>query len=426
MDARVLIVIAAVAAGCEKQSKLYCERHPTDLENCGYLDAGIDARPTCNADPDCAASPGAPFCEQNTHYCVECYLPEHCANRGDEMFCDLDTFRCTSCVAHADCASNACLPNGTCGDDASVAYVDPAAPAANTTCTLAEKCSTIGAALVTKRPYIKLQGAIVEAVPPIDTVSVTFLAEPGTTLTRANGGVVLDIGMGSDIAIYDLAITGNDEKGILVEKSTLRLVSSSVTGCNHKDRRAIEAKMGSTLIMSRSTIFSNAGGGVLTDGTTTYNLTNNFIYRNGATDSMVGGLSLGAASAGLNRVEMNTIVDNQATLTADAGGLYCASTLRAPNNLIARNRTGTTTPTTNLNANKPVTGGCNLTDSQVANDVVDFAFVMSEGSGPWDYHVGAGSMAIDRGVASDLAVDVDGDARPYNGKVDVGADEYTP
>jgi hypothetical protein len=376
------------------------------------------------ADPDCAASPGAPFCETTSQFCVECYLPEHCAGNTVKTFCDLDSFRCTSCVAHADCASGACLPSGECGDDTTVAYVDPTAAMTNTTCTFAQKCATLALALATKRPYIKLQGAIVEAVAKLDAVSVTFIAEPGTTLTRATGGVVFHFANGSEVSIYDLAITGNDEKGIVVEKSTLRLTTSSVTGCNHKDRRAIEAKMGSTLIVSRSSIFSNIGGGVLTDAATTFNITNSFIYRNGANDSMVGGASFGATSSGLNRFEMNTVVDNRATTTADAGGLYCASTLRAPNNLIARNYTGGLT--TNLNANKPVTGGCNLGESQLANDVADFAFAMPDGAGPWSYHVGPGSMAIDRGVATDLTVDFDGNARPYNAKVDVGADEYTP
>jgi hypothetical protein len=423
MDARVL-TIALVLGGCWKDSKRYCEQHPTDLENCGYGDAGVDARPTCMADPDCAGSPGAPYCEVTSQFCVECYLPEHCAGNADETFCDLDTFRCTSCVAHADCASGACLPSGECGDDATVAYVDPAAATTNTACTSAQKCATIALALATGRPYIKLQGAIVETIPKLDGDSVTFIAEPGTTLTRSSSGIIIEIANGSDIAIYDLAIIGNGEKGILVEKSTLRLTTSSVTGCNVKDKRAIEAKMGSTLVMSRSTISSNAGGGIVTDGATTFNITNNFIYRNGANDTMVGGASFGATTSGLNRFEMNTLVDNRATTTADAGGLYCASTLRAPNNLIVRNLTGGLA--TNLNANKPVTGGCNLSESQVATDVADFAFTMPDGGGPWNYHVGPGSMAIDRGVATDLTVDFDGNARPYNAKVDVGADEYTP
>ncbi|HEU4614336.1 MAG TPA: choice-of-anchor Q domain-containing protein [Kofleriaceae bacterium] len=427
MGARILIVLVALAAtGCEKESKLYCGKHPTDVENCGYLDAGIDARPMCASDPDCDSSPVGPYCEPDTHYCVECYLPEHCAANPDKKFCDLDTFSCRSCVEHADCASNACLPDGTCGNDSTVAYVDPAAPATNTTCTLAEKCSTVAAALLTKRPYVKMQGAISEAVPALAGTVVTFLADPGTTLARPTSGVVFDINNGSDVAIYDLAITGNGDKGVLVDKSTARLVRTSITGCNKKDNRAIEAKMSSTLIVSRATVVANVGGGIFTDATSTYNITNSFLVRNGADDSAVGGASLGATSSGLNRFEMNTIIDNRVSATANAGGLYCATSLPAPNNLIVRNYANGLLGV--INANKPGIGGCNLDDSVIGSesDLASFAFVMPDGSGPWDYHIGPGSMAIDRGVTSDIALDVDGDARPFNGKFDVGADEYSP
>lgn len=427
MDARILIQVAATATlvlgGCERQSKLYCGMHPTDLVNCGYLDAGIDARPTCTTDPDCAASPGAPYCQPDVGFCVECYLPEHCASNPDRMYCDLDMFRCSSCIGHEDCASNACLPDGTCGDDSTVAYVDPTAPPTNTTCTLAEKCSSIAAALQTKRPYILLQGAIVEDVPVINATSVTIMAEPGTTLTRITAGTVLSFAGGSEVAVYDLHVIGKDDKGFAADKSTLRLFGVTVSDCNRKDRRAIEAK-NATLIVSRSTIVGNTGGGIFTDGNSTFVLTHNFIVRNGADDSAVGGVSLGAMTTGLNRFEMNTVVDNRASLTANAGGLHCAANLRAPNNIIARNYANGLPGL--VNSNRPGVGGCNLDDSLVATNVTDLAFVMAEGDGPWDYHIGPGSMAIDRGVTSDLAVDFDGDARPYNGKFDFGADEYAP
>jgi hypothetical protein len=425
MVARVLIAILAslAAAGCKKQSELYCGMHPGDLDNCGYLDAGIDARPTCMVEADCAGLVGAPHCEPNAQVCVECYLPEHCAMNPVEKFCDPQTLLCTSCIKNADCASDVCLPNGLCGDDTNVAYVDPMAMPENVTCTAAAPCSTVDAALLTKKPFIKLEADIVEPV-IISATAVTILAEPGTTLRRGAPGVVLTVNMGSDVTVYNVSIIGDDEKGVLVDKSTLRLFGCSVTGCNHKDRRAIEVK-GSALVMSRTTVFANAGGGVLTDATSTFNITNSFIYRNGANDSMVGGLSLGATTSGLNRFEMNTVVHNRVTGTADAGGLYCASSLRAPNNLIVMNYAGDTA-TVLLNANKPLTGGCSLDDSIVDTDIAPYAFVTPDGAGPWDYHIGPGSMAIDRGVTSDIVSDIDGDARPYNLKIDHGADEYSP
>jgi hypothetical protein len=77
-----------------------------------------------------------------------------------------------------------------------------------------------------------------------------------------------------------------------------------------------------------------------------------------------------------------------------------------------------------VNANKPGVGGCDLRDSRIDPDPTEYAFVMAEGSGPWDYHIGLGSLAINRGVTSDITVDFDGDARPQSTQIDFGADEY--
>lgn len=422
MGARVLILVLLVA-GCKKESKLYCGMHPNDIDNCGYADAGIDARPVCMSDPDCAASPGAPHCETAAQVCVECYQDDHCAANPDKKFCDLDTFLCRICVKNSDCLSGACLPNGVCGDDANVAYVDPATPTPSTACTKAAPCKLVADALKTNRPFILLTGRISEAV-SISGKSVTLFAEPGTTLTRPNSGPVLAVTAGSDVAIYDLTIVGNAEKGIAMDMgSTVRLSRVTITGCNTKDKRAIEAKS-STLIVSRSTIFANAGGGILTDASSNYHITNTFIYRNGQDAGAIGGASLQAASSGFNRFELNTVVDNRAKASPGVGGIACGATLPAPNNIIARNYSAGLTSA--LTANQSLAGGCDFSQSQIATDVAAFAFVMPDGTGPWDLHVTAGSMAIDRGATSDLNLDFDGDPRPEGAKFDVGADEYRP
>jgi hypothetical protein len=422
MGARVLILVFLVA-GCQKESKLYCGMHLNDIANCGYADAGIDARPACMSDMDCASTPLAPHCELGAHVCVECFDDTHCAANADKKFCDLDTFLCTTCVKNSDCASGACLPNGVCGDDNNVAYVDAAAPAGNTQCTMAAPCLTITKGLATGKPYILVRGAISDTV-AISGKSVTIIGEPGASVTRPMAGVVMTITAGADVAIYDLTVIGNGEKGIAIDMgSTVHLVRVTVTNCNGKDHRAIEAKT-ATLIMSRCTVYANIGGGILTDANTTYNITNSFIYRNGDDASAVGGLSLGATSAGLRRFEFNTIADNRAKAAPDVGGVHCGGGVPAPNNIIARNSVGGLLG--GLTANTDATGGCDFSQSMIASDVATFSFVMPDGTGPWDYHVMAGSMAIDRGVTSDITVDFDGQPRPQNTKFDVGADEYKP
>src|SRR6185503_9417251 len=98
-----------------------------------------------------------------------------------------------------------------CGDNSNVAYVDPVMGTDNAMCTVTLPCDTIDAALMTKRPYIKLTGAIDEAVVVTMQTTVTFLADPGTTLTGA--GVVVTVTQASDVSIFDLKIIGTNEKG---------------------------------------------------------------------------------------------------------------------------------------------------------------------------------------------------------------------
>jgi len=52
----------------------------------------------------------------------------------------------------------------------------------------------------------------------------------------------------------------------------------------------------------------------------------------------------------------------------------------------------------------------------------DPAFVNAAGG---DYHIGAGSAAIDKGVDAPVIIDMDGDGRPHGSASDLGADEYT-
>jgi len=417
MGARILILILALAA-CEKTSKLYCEKHPRDLDNCGYLDAGIDARPACTSDMDCASSPAAPYCEPNIHACVECYQSGHCVLNPVEKFCELSTFLCTSCVRNTDCTSDVCLPNGECGDDGNVAYVDPGMGADNADCKMATPCKTVDAALTTKKPYIKLNGMIDEAV-LIDAQAVTLIGDPGTTLSRSSNGVVLAVSGGSDVAIYGLTVIGAAEKGIFVDaNSTLRLTRVAVTGCNAKDKRGIEIK-DSTLIMTRSAVFENLGGGVIVDGMSIYQITNSMISRNGKADTAVGGLVLAPTSSTFNRFELNTVADNTAKLGV-AGGVQCSSNIAAPNNLVVRNTTDILTLDTTQAG-----GSCNFGQSIAKGDATDYMFVNSE-TAPYDYHIGPGSLAIDRGVPSDIDIDYDGQPRPFNNTLDIGADEYTP
>lgn len=423
MVTRVLIVASLALAGCEKKSELYCEKHPEDIQNCGYTDAGIDARPPCAGPDDCAAP--AAVCDTMAGVCVECLEDMDCSDPMRAQ-CNPQTYTCQGCSAHADCASEACLPNGTCGDDSTVAYVDPAGTA-TTGCTLLDPCGLVDDALAANRMFVKLTGALVGPV-VVDGLSRTFLADPDTTLTRSNGGVLFDIKGGSTVAIYDLTLIANDEAGIKVTSSTARLFRVMVTNANKNDTAAVTAAA-STLTMSRCLIHNNLGGGIEADANTTYNITNNFIVRNGKDDSNLGGVTLDATTAGERRFEFNTVVDNRAKAATQgvAGGVACAaSDLAIPNNLIVRNYGGGSTTLAGANELPTLsTLRCNTSASRVGPDVAPYMFVDPDAAtGAGNYHILPGSQAIEQGMISNIDFDVDGELRPQGTGFDVGADEY--
>lgn len=417
---RYVLVVAALVAGCEKRSELYCMRNPDDIANCGITDAGIDARPRCTGEADCTGA--APYCEEASGYCVSCLVDEHCTDPA-AMQCDAESFTCKGCQAHAECASNVCLPNGVCGDDTNTAFVSEAGTA-TTGCTASDPCGTVANAVATARPYIKLSGALVQPV-VFDGVDITVLADPATTLRRGANGIAIDIKASSNVTIYDLTILGQEESAVFVSASSVALHRCVITDSNKANSAAIDAVSSSTLTVSRCTIRNNAGGGIRTDSTTTYVITNNFIYRNGAADTDIGGARLEATTTGVRRFEMNTVVDNVAQAgSGNAGGVACyASGLAIPNNLVVRNAVmGTSLEMADNELT--LTAHCNSSASLLGADIAPYSFVMPDGAGPWDYHVGPGSMAIDRGETSTTTTDVDGDLRPQGPAFDVGADEY--
>jgi len=106
-------------------------------------------------------------------------------------------------------------------------------------------------------------------------------------------------------------------------------------------------------------------------------------------------------------IEFDTAADNGAGFACGTPGFAF------PNNLIVRNgsniSTSCTYPTSLIS---DVTIGINFTSPDVA---------------PYDYHIGAASLAIDMATtASSNDVDYDGDARPQGASKDVGADEFKP
>jgi len=403
MGARVLILIAALCA-CERRSSKYCELHPTDLAFCDRSDAAVDAPTSCTTNTECAAAD--PFCEPASHICVECLTNTDCASKPGTPICDPARFACVGCLVHADCPSDACLPDGTCGDDSNVIYVAEGGIDTNP-CTHDKPCKLIAHAitlLTTMRPYIRLSGSLVESV-TIASKRATFLADPTTTLTGvADPTMKLQM---SEIRIFDLTVAGTAAAGGIKSEMSSTTTLTRVT-IRSGGKKGLEAK-GGYLRVNRCTIAQNVGGGIVLDANADFSITNSFIYLNGAPNAAAGGVSIGASTMGNNQFEFNTVADNAAM--AAGGGVRCPTTnsMSAPNNLIVAN-----TPDNTI--------GCDFASSLLGADVAPFAFV-----GGNNYHIGATSTARDTVTAtSTIREDFDGQFRPLGTAKDFGADEYKP
>lgn len=410
------LAFVVAAAACNHAASNYCKDVPV-THNC--MD---DADTGCSSNMQCASP--TPVCDvDGTKTCVQCTTSDASACIGATPVCGASN-TCQGCTMHAQCSSKACLPDGSCGTDSNVAYVDPTGTD-NTQCTKAMPCTKVAKALLTGRAFVKFTGSTDEQV-SVTSQNVTMLADGGAKLTSTSNGILMKVDGTSQLSIYDLELTGASgasNPGISMQPGNAATLSLHRVKVTNNQGGGIVCNGGS-LAVSQSVVSGNQGGGISVTGTgATFDITNSFIYRNGNnTSATFGGIDIGVTSPGASRLEFNTIVDNLATAgPLNAGGVLCSATSFAgANNIIARNLVGAST----TDSNSQTLGACTYPTSVVASTVTSLAFVRADSS-PFDYHLTTGSSAIDQALtSSSIVTDYDGDVRPQGPQKDIGADEF--
>jgi len=419
----LIVIVASMWTACHKDND-YC---PGALHNdCSLIDAATipDQGPTgCSSNTQCTAPTAV--CDIPTTTCVQCTSSEASACSGTSPYCGSgDT--CRACEVHSECLSDVCLPDGSCGTDTNVAYVDQAGTD-NAMCTEAMRCTKIASALVTGRPYVKVTGTITEPV-SLTNKNITFLADPGAKLTESTNGIVLEVKGTSQVQVRDLTISDGLAAGIGVSMppgNTATLTLRQVKLTNNSGGGIVAS--GGTLNVTRSTISGNAGGG-FSLSSTQFTITNNFIAGNGGPSptNTIGGINLAIVSASPHQLEFNTITANAGGMSVNSG-VNCGTVtvpVNLANNIIYGNLVS--------GSGKQLGGSvsCTASYSDIGPDITagtgninaDPLFV---NAGQSNYHLQAASPAKDSAdPAATLNVDFDGDTRPQGPARDMGADEY--
>ena len=394
-----------------------------------YCVAEATCQPSCTSDAECPGfgqSVAEQFCD--TGACVACRAGLNDCSAATPV-CDVGA--CRGCREHSECASGVCTSDGSCALASNIAYAAPFGAAASG-CTRMDPCTlTRALELGIGRPYVLLATGSYSNNAALRVNGRTHIVggSPRPTITRNGAGQIFTLEFGAEATFDNVEInaatsvtnlpgygvecaipngivravrsvfTNNDASGIRATSCTVEVRDSTFT--NNRDGISVTD---SKVTVERSVFKGQTNKGLNLDGGL-FTITNNFLFRN------VVGADLFPNGLG-TLFEFNTIVDNTSI------GVSCqvinnqGTALQMPNNLIARN-----------GMNAPTSPDCVFSSSMiVGSDIAPLKF-KSPDSAPFDYHLTAGSSAVDQIGSSTQTRDFDGQPRPAGAGHDYGADE---
>jgi hypothetical protein len=459
-----LLVPLLAFAACKTESSLFCDKHPGDDGCPGDASSGGK----CKVNEDCN-NPLFPACDTalDNGTCKQCTATSHALCVNPMPRCGSDDV-CGACVDDtADCGQGGvCMPSGACVASADVIHAGSSSilttncGAAGTACTLAAAITIATAKAMPDRVIVKLDDAGPFTVIGGLTINADVTIDArGATIGRTGGGPVVNVMGNKKLTMYGGTLHGfaggdgeglrcmgnatvtlrgtkidaNDQNGIFADNCTLDIQRATITGNSQKLNTfvpGIDIRNNSTLTISQSTITANNGGGIVINSGT-FAIVGNLIQGNGPYNagnppSGVGGIKITAQANSNDRVEFNTIVENNSQTGSDSPGIHCTATgFTARGNILARNNMNND-PQVGGNcqhAYSDIVGGTSANNNLTADPGLDANFRLTASSQMFGRADPAASLT---GIA---ARDIDDQPRIIrNGATaaDIGADQYYP
>ena len=471
MRIRIAVLIVSFAVlGCTKHNPAVCCNTPTQCSSFG-LDGviGCDTGKVCDADgtcisPQCASSAE---CGDTTPYCsseglceMTCVADTECPGAGEAASqihcvggacvecgsgadCPASAPICASsacriCQQNDECATEVCGIDGTCIAADSIAYVTPAGSDA-ADCSQATPCSlTHGVSL--GRTYTLLTAGTYQITQGLTLTGTRWLLGSGAsppTVMRSTGGPILTVGVASDLHVSYVVLSGatntttgsNDGTAILCPNDgnprLLELSDVTVTGSAYN---GVDANTCS--VTATHSAFTRNGAVAASDGSGLYVKDNNATIdacdftRNG-----YDGFNFDGSVALVVNSFFTSNGHNGATISSEYPGGHIQFSTSAENvkmGLSVGIPVGVSFDLTNN-----LVGGNGMSDSLCSGGTCPTGGSIMLGADDstahfkthTDFHITAGSVAIDAAAGSTLDHDFDGDVRPLGAGRDVGADE---